>query len=76
MIWKKEVSNLIEKVELRIAPVIITVNSFDEKSVVKFDHEMNTAINSGQSVVPIVINSYGGYVYSLMAMVSSRLWVT
>ena len=31
---------------------------------------MSAAVNSGQKVVPIVIDSYGGQVYSLLAMVS------
>ena len=70
MIWKKQMSNLLEKADLRVPPVIITVNDFDEKSVNKFKSEINQAINSGQKLVPIVIDSYGGYVYSLMSMIS------
>jgi len=70
MIWKNQMSNLLEKADLRVPPVIITVNEFTEKSVNKFKSEMNQAMNSGQKVVPIVIDSYGGYVYSLMSMIS------
>lgn len=70
MFWKTNICNLIEKVDLRKSPVIITVNKFDEESAKKFRSDMSTAINSGQSVVPIVIDSYGGQVYSLMSMVS------
>jgi len=70
MIWKTNIDNKIEKVDLRKNPVIITVNKFDEDSAKKFRGDMNAAINSGQDVIPIIIDSYGGQVYSLMSMVS------
>jgi len=70
MIWKTNIDNKIEKVDLRKNPVIITVNKFDEESAKKFRGDMNAAINSGQDVIPIIIDSYGGQVYSLMSMVS------
>jgi ATP-dependent protease ClpP protease subunit len=70
MIWKTNIDNKIEKVDLRKNPVIITVNKFDEESAKKFRGDMNAAINSGQNVIPIIIDSYGGQVYSLMSMVS------
>ena len=70
MFWNTNIDNKIEKVDLRKNPVIITVNKFNEDSVKKFRGDMNMAVNSGQSVVPIVIDSYGGQVYSLMSMVS------
>ena len=70
MFWKTNIDNQIEKVDLRKNPVIITVNKFNEEAVSKFRGQMSAAVNSGQKVVPIVIDSYGGQVYSLMAMVS------
>ena len=70
MFWNTIIDNKIEKVDLRKNPVIITVNKFDEESAKKFRGDMNAAVNSGQSVVPIVIDSYGGQVYSLLSMVS------
>ena len=70
MFWNTVIDNKIEKVDLRKNPVIITVNKFNEEAVKKFRGDMNMAVNSGQSVVPIVIDSYGGQVYSLMSMVS------
>jgi len=70
MFWKTNIDNQIEKVDLRKNPVIITVNKFNEEAVSKFRSQMSSAVNSGQKVVPIVIDSYGGQVYSLMAMVS------
>ena len=61
---------LISKCELNRSPVIIRVNKFDEKSAQEFSEKMSDAHNTGQPVIPIVIDSYGGQVYSLMAMIS------
>ena len=66
-----DVSPLIKSIELRADPIIIRVNKFDEDSAREFVDAMSRAQNSGQSVIPIVIDSYGGQVYSLMAMISS-----
>jgi ATP-dependent Clp protease, protease subunit len=49
-------------------PLIIRVTDFNEESCEKFSEQMNRAVNSGQPLIPIVINSYGGYVDSLFAM--------
>ena len=70
MFWNTNIDNKIEKVDLRKSPVIITVNKFNEESTKKFRTDINMAANSGQKVIPIVIDSYGGEVYSLMSMVS------
>tara|TARA_B100000212_G_scaffold110904_2_gene82497 strand:+ start:5311 stop:5913 length:603 start_codon:yes stop_codon:yes gene_type:complete len=66
-----EISPLIKEIELRQQPVIITVNEFTEESVIKFNERMCHAQNSGQQVIPIEIDSFGGQAYSLMAMISS-----
>ena len=71
MKWKTQISSLIKEVELRKNPIIIRVNKFDEPAVKKFHQEMAQAHNTGQKVIPIVIDSYGGQVYSLMAMISA-----
>ena len=71
MHWKSKVSPLIKEIELRKSPQIIRVNKFDEKSAKDFQDQMSLAHNTGQKVIPIVIDSYGGQVYSLMAMISS-----
>ena len=62
MIWKRKVSNNIKEYELRQPPVIVTVNKFDEESAKKFQQEMGLAHNTGQKVIPVVIDSYGGQV--------------
>ncbi len=61
----------IKEVELRHSPVYIRVNKFDESSAKKFADEISKAHNTGQTVIPVVIDSYGGQVYSLMAMISA-----
>ena len=66
-----QVSPLIKDVELRKSPVIIRVNKFDEDSAKKFSTEMAQAHNTGQKVIPVVIDSYGGQVYSLMSMIAA-----
>lgn len=72
-----QISDKIKDIELRQNPVIITVNEFTEESAQKFHNEMCAAHNSGQKVIPVEIDSYGGQVYSLMSMIgaikSSRL---
>jgi len=51
-------------------PVAIRVRKFDETSAKEFSNLMMKAQNTGQPVVPVIIDSYGGQVYSLMSMVS------
>ncbi len=71
MIWTSQVSPLIKEVELRKPPIIIRVNRFDEKSANEFSHKMALAHSTGQKVIPVVIDSYGGQVYSLMSMIAA-----
>ena len=65
-----KVSPLIKDYELRYKPVIVTVNEFTEKSAKEFSGQMTLAHNTGQPIIPIVIDSYGGQVYSLMSMIA------
>ena len=71
MNWISKISPLIKECELRKNPVIIRVNKFDEKSAKEFQDQMALAHNTGQKVIPVIIDSYGGQVYSLMAMISA-----
>ena len=71
MKWISKVSPLIKELELKKSPIIIRVNKFDEEAAKKFDHEIAIAHNTGQKVIPVVIDSYGGQVYSLMSMIGS-----
>ena len=71
MKYKTNISPLIKEVELRKNPVIVRVNKFDEDSAKKFAQQMAQAHNTGQKVIPVVIDSYGGQVYSLMSMIGA-----
>ena len=51
-------------------PIVIRVRKFDEVAAKEFSNSINKAQNSGQPIVPVVIDSYGGQVYSLMSMIS------
>jgi ATP-dependent Clp protease, protease subunit len=52
-------------------PHVLTVNSFTEESARSFRREFNDAITTGQTVIPVCIDSYGGQVYSLMSMIDT-----
>jgi len=71
MKWTTKISPLIKEVELRKSPVIIRVNKFDEDHAKKFSDQIAQAHNTGQKVIPVIVDSYGGQVYSLMAMISA-----
>jgi ATP-dependent Clp protease protease subunit len=71
MNWTSRVSPLLKEVELRKNPVMVRVNKFDEKSAKEFQEQVALAHNTGQKVIPVIIDSYGGQVYSLMAMISA-----
>jgi len=67
----KTISSKIKELELRNPPVIITVNDFDEEAAKKFIEEFNSAHNTGQPIIPVVIDSYGGDVYALRRMIDA-----
>lgn len=67
----KCISPLLKESELKSDPIIIRVNKFDEDAAKEFSVQMSKAQSTGQPVVPVVIDSYGGQVYSLMAMISA-----
>ena len=71
MKYISKVSSLIKEVELKKSPVIIRVNKFNEDAAKKFANEIAAAHNTGQPVIPVVIDSYGGQVYSLMSMIGA-----
>jgi len=63
-------SPLLKEVELNNEPIIIRVNKFDEPTAKAFSGAVMRAQNTGQQILPIIIDSYGGQVYSLMSMIS------
>lgn len=50
-------------------PKVVLVNDFNEEAAKKFYSDMAAAENADQDIIPIVIDSYGGVVYSLFAMI-------
>lgn len=71
MKYTSKISPLIKEIELRKSPVIIRVNKFDEESAKKFADSVAQAHNTGQNIIPVVIDSYGGEVYALMSMIAA-----
>lgn len=57
--------------DLILVPKVILVQSFDEPAAANFRKEMSYAHRTGQTIIPIVIDSYGGDTYALMAMVDT-----
>jgi len=57
--------------DLYDSPVIVYVNKFTEESAKQFIVDMQRAEQNKQSIVPIVIDSYGGQVYSLLSMIDT-----
>jgi len=50
-------------------PHTIRVNKFDEQASKEFSQHFMLAENTAQEIIPIIIDSYGGQVYSLLSMV-------
>lgn len=57
--------------DLYDSPVIVRVNKFDEDAARHFMFEMQRAEFGKQAVIPVLIDSYGGQVYSLLSMVDT-----
>lgn len=55
--------------ELLELPIVIRCSEFDEKDAKEFAEQMNRAHNTGQPIIPIVVDSYGGQVYTLISMI-------
>jgi ATP-dependent Clp protease protease subunit len=51
-------------------PIIIRLKKFNEEGADKFTEELNKAQDTGQPIIPIVVDSYGGQVYTLLGMIS------
>lgn len=65
------VSPLVKECELRAGPVVIRINKFDEDAAKEFNQQMSMAQSTGQTVIPVIIDSYGGEVYALMSMIDA-----
>lgn len=50
-------------------PHVVRVREFDEHAAEKFAKQMSAAYATGQPIIPVIIDSYGGEIYSLLSMV-------
>lgn len=50
-------------------PKIVEVTSFNEDGYSKFRKDFEIAHNTGQNIIPVIIDSYGGQAYSLLGMI-------
>lgn len=67
----KTFSPLLKEVKLiDDLPIVARINKFDEPTAKAFSSVVSKAQNTGQPVLPVIIDSYGGQVYSLMSMIS------
>jgi ATP-dependent Clp endopeptidase proteolytic subunit ClpP len=55
--------------ELVLKPIIVRVNKFSEGASKQFAVDVSDAHNTGQKIIPIVIDSGGGCVYTLLSMI-------
>ena len=51
-------------------PVVVLVQQFNEQGVKDFREDMERAHSTGQPIIPILIDSYGGSVYGCLDMIS------
>ena len=58
MKWTVNIDPKIKELELRKQPVIIRVNKFTEDSAKKFQQEIAQAHNTGQKVIPVVLQLF------------------
>jgi ATP-dependent Clp protease protease subunit len=56
--------------DLITAPVVIRVGDITERCALDFSKSISEAYNTGQPIIPVVIDSYGGDVYALLSMLS------
>ncbi len=52
-------------------PKVVRVRNFTEVAAHKFSEEINAALATHQTLIPVVIDSYGGDVYALLSMIDT-----
>jgi len=62
---------IVKMEEVLKEPKIIRVNKFNEESLEEFEEDLNDAQNTGQPVVPIILDSFGGGAYSLLGFIAA-----
>ena len=56
--------------DIKIQPKTVWVTEFNEEAAKEFAENMHRAHLTGQTVIPVIIDSYGGEVYSLLSMIA------
>lgn len=64
------IDNALTNLDLPIEPHVIWVTKFDEDSARVFAQEMSQAHAHSQDIIPVVIDSFGGDVYSVLSMIA------
>lgn len=52
-------------------PIVITLGDVTEEAAKEFDKQVSAAHNTGQAVIPVIVDSYGGSVYALMSILGT-----
>lgn len=52
-------------------PKVVRVNEFGEEALEDFEKDFEAAHSTGQPVIPIVIDSYGGSAYGVLGMIAT-----
>lgn len=52
-------------------PVVARVSSFDRTGLIDLEEDISEAHETGQPVIPVLIDSYGGAVYTCQGMISA-----
>jgi len=65
-----DIDHSLQEYDVRIEPKVIWVTSFDESSAKDFAIDMHQAHLTGQTIIPVVIDSFGGDVYSALSMIA------
>lgn len=58
-----------DREDLLLPPMVVRVTKFDSEALEDFEEDMSDAHNTGQTVIPVLIDSYGGSVYGCRGMV-------
>ncbi len=65
-----QIDDSLTESDIKLQPKVIWVNEFDDESAKQFATDMHQAHLTGQPIIPVVIDSYGGEVYSLLSMIA------
>lgn len=69
MIEKRIPCNKLKTIEFPEEPLYVTVNAFESYTLKDFTIACEKVLHTGQEFLPVVIDSYGGEVYTLLGMV-------